>query len=250
MNDQLKIVKPKNIDVISAEWDCLCARRQETIEQGKDISLSFVTSPCILGEMEKEHPDSVLDVGCGTGYLTSLLAKRTKRCVGIDMSAESIHIAKQRYGESGASFITTTIEQYQAIEKFDICVANMVFSCDPDWIKSICVIRKLLNDSGKLYVMLPHPVLWSKYWGFQDAEWYHYNKEIFIEHNFSVSLVKSMGIATYIHRPLASYINDLLVNGFRLEQVIEPYPIKCTPTEYKYDYPRFLFMKSQKNRID
>ena len=123
----------------------------------------------------------------------------------------------------------------------------MVFSCDPNWIHSIQSIYKLLTTNGKLLIMLPHPCYWPKYWGFENANWFKHDEEIFIEHDFSLSLIKSLGTTTYIHRPLLMYINKICENNFLLEKIIEPYPICDLPNGYNYDYPRFIFMKFRKD---
>ena len=98
-----------------------------------------------------------------------------------------------------------------------MCVANMVFSSDPELSCSLQAIHNMLNAKGILLVVIPHPCFWAKYWNFETEEWFDYGKEIFIEHDFSVSLVKSRGKATYIHRPLQQYINEITSNGFQLK---------------------------------
>lgn len=238
----LNRTNPKFLNEIQAEWDVLCNSRQDAIDSGKDFSLLAVTAPCIIKELDVPN-NGILDVGCGTGYLTSLLAEYTTRCVGIDISTNSIALAKSRYSDSRAEFLVSSISKYKPTRSFDICVANMVFSCDPDWENSIRSIRRLLSPNGKLLVMLPHPCYWSKYWGFEDEEWFNCNEEIYIEHDFSLSLVKSLGNATYIHRPLSLYISKICGENFLLEKMIEPYPIRALPDKYEYEYPRFLLMK-------
>ena len=242
----LKKTNPKNLSDIQKEWDCLCSNRQEVIESGLDFSLFAVTAPCIIQELGTSKVNSIIDIGCGTGYLTSLLAKHANTCIGIDISAKSIAVARGRYSDSGATFIVSSINDYCTNSPFDICVANMVFSCDPDWVNSIRSIYRLLTQNGKLLVMLPHPCNWSKYWGFENASWFKCNEETFIEHDFSVSLAKSLGTATYIHRPLSLYISRICEEGFSLEKMLEPYPVETLPKDYAFDYPRFLFMKFSK----
>lgn len=238
----LKRTNPKFLKEVQAEWDALCNIRQDAIDSGKDFSLMAVTAPCIIKELDVPN-NGILDVGCGTGYLTSLLATYTTRCVGIDVSAASIDIAKSRYSDSSAVFTVSSIGNFNTDNRFDICVANMVLSCDPDWEQSVQSIYNLLSERGKLLVMLPHPCYWSKYWGFENEDWFNCNEEIYIEHDFSISLVKSLGSATYIHRPLSTYIGKICGAGFMLEKMVEPYPVREMPKEYKYDYPRFLFLK-------
>ncbi len=242
----IKKTAPKHLSDIQAEWDALCGSRQEVIDLGKDFSLLAVTAPCIIEELSPCGVNSILDIGCGTGYLTSLLAKHARKCVGIDVSATSIAFAKERYSDCGAEFIVSSVSKFSTENKFDICVSNMVFSCDPDWINSVRAISRLLTIGGKLLIMLPHPCNWPKYWGFENASWFNCNEEVYIEHDFSLSLVKSLGAATYIHRPLSTYISRICGENFMLEKMIEPYPQEELPDKYRYDYPRFLFMKFSK----
>ena len=243
-----KKANPKQQDEIGLEWDALCGARQSAIDAGKDFSLEAVTAPCIIRELDSGVIPSILDVGCGTGYLTAQLAKCANKCVGIDISAKSISIARSRYAGSGAVFVHSSISNFRSNDKFALCVANMVFSNDPNWNDSIHAICRLLDEKGQLFVMLPHPCFWSKHWDLDTSTWFNYNEEVFIEHDFSISLAKSLGKATYIHRPLSQYINTICSAGFILEKTEEPYPTKEVPPEYTFDYPRFLFMKFRKSK--
>lgn len=243
----IKKIKEKPLSEIGIEWDRMCASRQAVIDSGKDVSLELVTAPCLLQKVQKEKPTSLIDVGCGTGYLTAKLAELVSLCVGIDASGRSIEIAKKKYSKAKAHFYKYRISEYVTDIPFDMCVANMVFSSDPELPCSLQAIHNMLNVKGKLLVVIPHPCFWAKYWNFETEEWFDYGKEIFIEHDFSVSLVKSLGKATYIHRPLQQYINEITSNGFQLKELEELEPVGPLPAGYRYDYPRFLFMEFQKS---
>lgn len=235
--------EPKLLSKIGNEWDAMCGYRQQVIDAGKDISFSHVTAPCILDHIKRLKPQKVLDVGCGTGCLTSLISNYTKVSIGIDISPKSIDLAMKKYSNQSVSFFNSSISDFVSEIQFDACVANMVLSCDPIWLESIKRIHELLNRNGKLLVMLPHPVSWPLYWDFLKEEWFNYYDEIYIEHDFSISFAKALGQATYIHRPLSTYINSICAQGFFLESMVEPYPQMVTPPGYSYEYPRFLFMQ-------
>lgn len=54
----------------------------------------------IIKEMaESVHPKHILDIGCGTGYLTEELAKVTSNITGIDVSKTAIEQAQKRLPE-------------------------------------------------------------------------------------------------------------------------------------------------------
>jgi len=242
----LRRIPPKSLNDICSEWDNLCEKRQVAIEQGKDVSLFLVTAPHIIKKVHEMTPKTILDIGCGTGYLTSLLAQEAAICYGIDASQHSITLAKERYSLPNLQFFYSKLCDFSPDTKFDLCVSNMALSCDPDLDGTLRNIYKRLSAGGALLIMIPHPCFWPLYWGYQDESWFHYQEEIFIEHDFSISFVKTMGRSTYIHRPLSRYIQEIISSGFSIGEIEEPYPSNTTPPGYSYTYPRFLFLKCKK----
>lgn len=241
-----KKVNKKHLYEIKQEWNDICDKRQEIIDNGQDISLVYVTSPCILNSLNNDTPKAILDVGCGSGYLTNQLASICETCYGIDISNRSVDIAKSKYKQNNLFFINSSISEFNTNIKFSHCVSNMVFMTDPDLKKSLKNIYELLDDNGILLAMITHPCFWPKYWKYQDEDWFDYNKEIFIQHNFKTSLSNSLGVTTHIHRPLYQYINEIISTGFEIICIEEPYPIETVPSNYIYEYPRFLFIKCKK----
>lgn len=236
----------KNRDAIAEEWDNVCEMRQCAIEHGKDISLVSVTVPCILRNIKEHLPHRLIDIGCGTGYLTYKLSEIVPDCVGIDISKKSIQMAQTRYKRSNLKFDHCAIEDVSHSDFYDACISNMVFTSTPNWLDILSHIRDLLTNNGRIYFTIPHPCFWPQYWGYQNESWFTYEQEIFIEHDFKTSLSASMGTTTHIHRPLNQYINGILSSGFIIEKIEEPLPTTPVPTEYHYDYPRFLFFQCKK----
>lgn len=56
-----------------------------------------VRAPWVLEVIEKtkQNTASILDIGCGAGFLTNALAKKGHKVMGIDVSEKSLEIAKQ-----------------------------------------------------------------------------------------------------------------------------------------------------------
>ena len=152
--------KNKSLKDVGNEWDLISKERQNAIEQGLDISLLSVTAPWILKHIDKEQPKTVLDVGCGTGYLTSLISQKTNICYGIDISKRSIDIAKSKYGNKNTHFFLSSIKDFHSDLLFDCCVSNMVFMSDPEIEQSLKNIYANLKNDGLLYIMITHPFFW------------------------------------------------------------------------------------------
>ncbi len=242
-----KRVKPKNCYEIGDEWNVICESRHLLIENGKDLSLTQVTAPFVLSTLKLIHPYRVLDVGCGTGYLTNEIAKMGIECTGIDLSSKSISIAKKRYESDKVQFFTNRTKEFTVKTKYDACVANMVFMDDPEWEKSIYNIRTLTNDPGYLILTITHPWFWPKYWGYESEPWFDYNSEIFIEHDFGTTLSDSIGTTTHIHRPLSHYIKALQRAGYTIEVIDELIPQNEMPDKYEKSYPKFLAFVCRNN---
>lgn len=105
--------------------------------------MKFTGERCILGEsgkvLEAEHLNrykfaseyiqdkKVLDIGCGTGYGTALLALKAKKIVGvdIDISKEAINYAKNNYSKKNIEFYVgnATNLNFLKDEEFDAIVS-------------------------------------------------------------------------------------------------------------------------------
>lgn len=238
--------KKKTIEEISKEWDCIGEKRIKEIQNGHDFSFTGVNAPCILNYLKDCERERVLDVGCGSGYLTHMISQISGYTVGIDASQESISAAKKSCAAANLDFFVTPIARFHTNQLFDTCVANMVLMTDPDMNESVQNICRLLKRGGHFLITITHPCFWPRYWQYDQEPWFDYNKEIFIENTFHTSLSQPLGITTHIHRPLHMYMRCLLQNGFTVAAIDEPYPVQSPPEGYFYAYPRFLFIMAKK----
>lgn len=242
----MKKITPVQLDAISNEWDIVGPLRQVAIEQGKDISLERITGPCILDNTKAVKHHRILDVGCGTGYLTNELSKLAKECWGIDVSSKSIITATQKYQRDNLHFVCSSIKDFSIDSPYDVCIANMVFMDDPEWIDSLNNIVSLLAKNGKLLITITHPCFWPRYWGYQDEEWFNYQEELYIQGLFSITLQKGFGITTLIHRPLSDYIDAIINSGLCIEELRELYSSYDLNSRKGINYPRFIFIRAGK----
>src|SRR5205807_4461083 len=76
---------------------------------------------------------SVLDVGCGKGAFTALLAQPGRDVVGVDISPTAIEKARER--GSGADFRVGTMDDLEQIAPgpFDLVIAMEILSYLEDW---------------------------------------------------------------------------------------------------------------------
>lgn len=94
------------------------------VRENKIESRVLITNKAITDAILQKSPKSVLDIGCGEGWLARELNKTGVNVLGIDVISELVSAAKQ---EGGGVFKVISYEDLieGAIkEKFDLIVCN------------------------------------------------------------------------------------------------------------------------------
>ena len=90
---------------------------------------------------------SVLDIGCGSGWLAARLDNRgVERYAGIEPSSKNFKLARKEHPHLSISQIT--LESYESDVKFDCILAIMLLSHIKDIKASFTKIYGMLNDNG------------------------------------------------------------------------------------------------------
>jgi 2-polyprenyl-3-methyl-5-hydroxy-6-metoxy-1,4-benzoquinol methylase len=238
-------VPRKSTQQIAREWDQLAPTRAAQIRSGIDLSFDRILVPSLLSMVHSGSKTTLLDVGCGTGALTSRLAKQFGTTMGIDPSAKSIEIARRDFGaEKNLEFQSFSVEQFASRSSagYDVVVANMTLMTAPNLPEVLHAIAALTERAGQLVFSITHPWFWAFYWNYADSSWFHYSEEQFIEANFTITHDATDYITTHIHRPLSMYSRELIRAGFIVELIEEPVPSADVEELYSepWAYPRFL----------
>lgn len=101
-------------------------------------------------------PRSVVDVGCGRGDLTGLLARRWPQAAveGIDSSAELVATARAT-GLSGVSFTAADLTRWQPARDVDVIVSSDVLQTIPLHLETLAMWAAGLPPGGWLAVQIP-----------------------------------------------------------------------------------------------
>jgi SAM-dependent methyltransferase len=232
-------LRSRSIAAIAAEWDQLAGIRARQIASGSDHSARSVLRPAVLRLLGRTT--SVVDVGCGTGWLTAVLTRHAREVVGVDVSSESIRLARRDVRKSKVKFVNMPIEKFAKSHPhfFTAAVANMTLGTVGKLSLVLAAVNQCLNKGGVFIVTIPHPCFWPLYWGYAEAPWFNYNKEIAIRAPFRIASEGTPFETTHVHRPLSQYIYALKKTGFDLELLEELVGIGFAP-------PRFIAMRCQK----
>lgn len=107
---------------------------------------------------------TVLDIGCGTGLISNVLALKHPKTniLGIDFS-DSVHYAQWFANDqkiSNVKFEQIDILEFDSDKKFDIIICQGVLHHIPNWVACVEKIKSLLSAGGKVLLGVYHP--WGK----------------------------------------------------------------------------------------
>jgi ubiquinone/menaquinone biosynthesis C-methylase UbiE len=99
----------------------------------------------------------VLDIACGTGYGSSILASSAKRVIGVDIDEDTVEYAKQKYGSSKISFLqgeATAIPLEDS--SVDVIISFETVEHIKNYKKFLQEIKRVLKPKGLLAISTPN----------------------------------------------------------------------------------------------
>ncbi len=101
----------------------------------------------------------VLDVGCGVGYGSQLLAKSgAKHVTAFDLSLEAIQHAREFYPHRNLSSLVGSAEEFGFAHQFDLITAFEIIEHLPRQHKALNRIAAALKPNGLLVISTPRPL--------------------------------------------------------------------------------------------
>lgn len=129
------------------------------VRQGEIESRLLATNQAIVDAVLNRRPQTVLDVGCGEGWLIRELAGHGINALGVDVVSEFVEIA----GRDGRGRFR--VLPYAAIsadsleERFDVVVCNFSLLGKDSVDHLLRQLPALMNDGAALIVQTLHPVV-------------------------------------------------------------------------------------------
>ncbi len=146
---------------ILTSWVGNAAAWTRAVRRGEIFSRERVTNKAILEAIARWAPRTLLDLGCGEGWLVHHCAMNGIEVLGVDAVAELTAIAADG-APPGARFQTLTYQEIAAgclMEHFDGVVANFSLLGDRSLEELFSVLPRLLAPGGSVLVQTLHPVL-------------------------------------------------------------------------------------------
>ncbi|KEF43132.1 MAG: methyltransferase type 12 [Cyanobium sp. CACIAM 14] len=200
---------------ILASWIGNALSWTRAIRQGRILSRVRVTNPAILEAIARCNPRSLLDLGCGEGWLSHHCARQGIAVLGTDAVDHFTSIAADG-APPGARFLTLSHQEIAAgglSERFDVVVANFSLLGDHSVERLFAALPRLLSAGGNLLVQTLHPLLACADQPYADG--WRESSGMHLPASFRDQ-------APWYFRTLESWVRLFHRHGLRLQDVREP----------------------------
>jgi 2-polyprenyl-3-methyl-5-hydroxy-6-metoxy-1,4-benzoquinol methylase len=107
--------------------------------------------------LEHAEGKKVLDVACGVGYGSYILAAKARNVVGLDISKDAIDFAKLNYSAPNMEFTVSDVLSIPFDDKsFDLIVAFEIFEHLADTQKFLNELKRVYKDGGMIILSTPN----------------------------------------------------------------------------------------------
>jgi 2-polyprenyl-3-methyl-5-hydroxy-6-metoxy-1,4-benzoquinol methylase len=182
--------------------------------KNQDIeSRRLVTNQAIINVITRYNPCTVLDMGCGEGWLVRELLNRGIAAIGLDATPQLIANAKILGGE------------FYAVSYEDVCLGNFEYPCVDAITFNFSLIgkeaveeviketKRYLSTSGNIFIQTVHPLIATGELPYQDG-W-----RLETWDGFGSQFVEP---SPWYFRTLNSWVNLLVSSGFNILECREP----------------------------
>lgn len=172
-----------------------------------------------LGDLNGLH---VLDLGCGDGWLSRLMAEAGATVLGIDGSARLLEHARSRH--PGVEFMQADLAYgvpAHIRQRFDRIVSLMVLMDIPVLDQLFKDVSQRLADTGRFIFVILHPCFFQYKIHFDEVAQVWYRKVTNYQ-DPQVWRIDSFGGHNHYHRNLTYYADLLRANGLAVTRLYEP----------------------------
>jgi 2-polyprenyl-3-methyl-5-hydroxy-6-metoxy-1,4-benzoquinol methylase len=228
----------------SEHW--MSIAENESRDEG-DPNRRFIIDPPLMRLVGDVEGLSVLDAGCGNGYLSRRLARDGAFVTGVDFSGPFIEYCNQRETRNslGITFTKASLDDLSVFEDgiFDLVVSNIVMVDVVNFQQAFREISRVLKDEGRFIWSNTHPVFGRA--GSFDIRLpsdTHRPEERYLKlvdryYDSGGVLFNWDGHNLWqIDRTLEEYSKALKEAGFVISEIIEP---RASPEDIR-EYPRHL----------
>jgi ubiquinone/menaquinone biosynthesis C-methylase UbiE len=210
---------------------------------GYDVYRDYLNTPAFLEMLPEVAGHSGLDIGCGEGHNTRLLARRGARVTAVDIAEVFIAHARQTEAQEplGIDYrVASAVELPFAGATFDFATGFMSFMDVPETDRVLAEAFRVLKPGGFLQFSITHPCFDTPHrrnlrdgkgvtYAIEVGDYFrNLDGEIFEWLFGAAPLHVKLGLPKFktprFNRTISQWLNLLIETGFHLERIEEPRP--------------------------
>lgn len=219
-----------------------------------------VVLPNITRLVGLKKTESLLELGCGQGFILEKFLSQSKKLTGVDIGSELIDIAKKNTKE--IIYVVGSAEDPQILfgQTFDVIIVVLAIQNMKNLARVAENISRLLTPNGRVYLVLNHPAFripQQSTWVFSEDKkvqsriinMYMSEKEISIDMN--PGQTENKKITPSFHRPLQVYSKVFAKHNFAITKIEEwmshkvsqPGPQAEAENKARKEFPMFMCLE-------
>ena len=226
-------------DEVARYWNANAAAWAEQVRRGADIAREWLDNPAFLDFLGDLRSRQVLDLGCGEGHNTRILARRGARVTGVDISDRMLELAlaAERDEPLDVRYARTSYAELCMFDdaSFDAAVSFMALMDGPRLDRALREAFRVLRPGGMLAFSITHPCFITK-----GAQWVRDAEGVKIKWMVSGYFDPAGWVDRWrftdappeaaefvvprFDRTLSEYANAIIAAGFVLTGMEEPRP--------------------------
>jgi 2-polyprenyl-3-methyl-5-hydroxy-6-metoxy-1,4-benzoquinol methylase len=221
---------------VAGEWDNAAESWVDFVRQGKDYFRDELNNPGMFRVIGNVRDKLVLDVACGEGYGTRMLARKGARVIGIDLSSRLIEFARSQEEKDGLGIEycfgnSADLSRFPA-KRFDLVTCFMAMMDIERYDEAIGEIARVMKDDGRFAFSITHPCFeYSSKSGKIElkAKYFEARSESV---QWDMERLLRPFKTTSFHRTLTDYSGALKRHGLLIRRLFEPKPTKEGPAKF------------------
>ncbi len=209
-------------------WGEICG------DQG-DFARRYFTDPILFRLLGEVRGQTILDAGCGQGYLSRMLAQKGAKVFGVENSKQLFEQAefREKAEPAGIQYIHDSISRMPFLKdkSMDAIVCNNVFMYCQDIRGALQEFARILAPDGRIVTVFTHPCFsgsgtrWHQVpvdaprkeeWGSMIIGYYFSREPFwFLPTSYEHKLL-------FFHRTLGDYFAEFQKCGFIVTDLVEP----------------------------
>lgn len=211
---------------VRAFWDRIADDWELQVGEDGDLNRRLISDPVLWRLAGKVRGLTVLDVGCGTGYLARKLHEQGAGVVGVDVSERMIEIARRRAPEIDFRVDSCATLSSVGDTSIDLVLANYVLMDTPELEATVAAFHRVLKPAGAAVAVFSHPCFaQGRATETQDGEELRYHWDFsYFERQKRVDPPWAHFTSDFVwfHRPLSDYWKAFRRTGFDVVDFEEP----------------------------